>query len=109
MKTLMSAEAGVVFAMPISPVTRMSAPPSTASRPVSIPTSRAWTASSALMAGPWEMSSVPRRTQRWRMGASTSWRAPTSVIHSCAPICRDNTLIAAPPAAMLAICWVVIS
>ncbi|KJR43618.1 hypothetical protein MCHI_000484 [Candidatus Magnetoovum chiemensis] len=55
------------------------------------------------------MSSVPRRTHRCRIGASTSWRAPTSVIHSCAPIWRDNTLIAAPPAAILIICWVVIS
>ncbi len=52
------------------------------------------------MAGPKAMLAVPMRTLRWRMPAAAERSAltPTSVTTTRAPIWRERTLMAAPPA-----------
>ena len=60
----MSAAAGVVLPMPISPVTRQRAPSSTSIAATSAPVSRAVAVCSIVMAGPPARSAVPRATFR---------------------------------------------
>ncbi len=96
-----SAAAGVVLPMPISPVTSSSAPAATARAATSAPTSSAARASARLIADPMDRSAVPGRTvRRSRIGESTAMgvATPTSVTSSSAPACRAKTVTAAPPA-----------
>jgi hypothetical protein len=100
----MSAAAGVVLPMPISPVTRQRAPSSTSIAATSAPVSRAVAVCSIVMAGPPVRSAVPGATLR---SSSPGWSSsgvatPTSTTSTRAPCWRASTLIAAPPAQKLA-------
>ena len=99
-KAQISAAAGVVFAMPMSPVTRQRCPAPTSSPATSMPTSTARRASSRLIAGPAVMSAVPAATRRCRRSgcASSGVRTPTSTTVTLAPTCRAKALTTAPPA-----------
>ena len=76
----------VVLPMPISPVASRRTPPAHSSRAVSTPVRTACTASPRLMAGPWVMSAVPRRTHRCTMRAPVRGTAvPMSTGTTSAP------------------------
>ena len=84
--TLATALAVVVLPMPISPVASRRTPPAHSSRAVSTPVRTACTASPRLMAGPWVMSAVPRRTHRCTMRAPVRGTAvPMSTGTTSAP------------------------
>ncbi len=92
--------AGVVFPMPMSPVTRRSTPPlSTSSSATPAPAITARAASSRLIAGPRLRSSVPRRTfaARSRGCLSNSPTTPTSRTLTLAPTVFAMAFTAAPP------------
>ena len=91
-KAQASAAADVVLPIPISPVTRRSAPGSTAAQP----TANAATTSASVIAGPAVKSCVGRSSS----SACTSMRAPKALA---------SWLIAAPPARKLATIWTVTS
>ncbi len=107
-----NAAEGVVFPIPMSPVTNARAPRSSARWASSTPTSSAAVASSWLIAGPKARSAVPRATVR-RTSADVSPgmsdATPTSTTTTSAPTCRARTLIAAPPAQKFATIWAVTS
>ena len=108
----MTAAAAVVLPMPISPVTRARAPPSTSRAATSAPTSSACRHSSTDIAGSTVLSAVPARTRRRRTPARSSGSGvatPTSTTSTVAPIWRARTFTAAPPAAKLATIWAVTS
>ena len=109
--TLVRAADAVVFAMPMSPVTSSRLPCATSELATSIPTSTAASTSSAVMAGPWLRSAVPRATLRDnRPGAAgTSPATPTSTTVTSAPTCRPSALMTAPPARKLPTICVVTS
>ena len=100
---MIAAEA-VVFAMPMSPVSRQRAPSATSCSATAMPTSRARTASSRDMAGPVLRSAVPGRTLRTSTPSipDTSAATPTSTTTTCAPVCAARAFTTAPPAARLA-------
>ena len=119
----MSAADGVVLPMPISPVTRQSAPSATSCSAIKAPTSSAASASAVLMAGSVVRLPVPERTLAERKPATATAGAapaaaaaepptppaaasrpgigvatPTSTTMTRAPTSRAMTLMAAPPA-----------
>ncbi len=92
--------AGVVLAMPMSPVTRRSTPPlPTSSSATPAPAITARAASSRLMAGPALRSSVPGRTFAARKSGcrSSSAATPTSSTLTLAPTVLAMAFAAAPP------------
>ena len=92
--------AGVVFPMPMSPVTRRSTPPlSTSSSATPAPAITARAASSRVIAGPRLRSSVPRRTfaARSKGCLSNSPATPTSRMLTLAPTVFARAFTAAPP------------
>ncbi len=102
--TAIRAADAVVFAMPMSPVSRQELPAATRSRAVSMPTSTARRASSRVMAGPAVMSAVPGLILRGSSpgAAGRSAATPTSTTQTSAPACAAIALTTAPEARKLA-------
>ncbi len=109
--TEMRAADAVVFAMPISPVSRALLPAATRSRAVSMPTSMACLASSRVIAGPAVMSDVPARILRGSSPgvAGRSAETPTSTTQTSAPTWAAKALHTAPPPRKFATIWAVTS
>ena len=94
--TAARAEEVVVLPMPISPVASSLTPRPRSSWATSTPARMAWTASSRLMAGPWVMLAVPRRTHFWRMRSPfRGVTVPMSTGTTSTPAARDmaHTLV----------------
>ena len=110
-KAQISAADAVVFAMPMSPVTRQRLPAATRSRAISRPTVSAAVACSRVIAGPSVKSAVPGAILRGSSpGTGSSGAAtPTSTTVTSAPAWAANALTTAPPARKLATIWAVTS
>ncbi len=98
-----SAAAGVVFPMPMSPAMRRSAPASISSSAMRKPAVTAAIVSASVMASSTAMLPLPRRTLCAPICSETGWSqsTETSTTRTVAPALPASTLIAAP----LSGCW----